>query len=170
MDEIIYRTAQTADAEALSALFSSTFTEIFGHLYRPEDLAAFLSEQEPPHWARQITDPAFAIRVAERDGHRLGYLKLGPLKLPVDAPKPSMELHQLYLVDSARGAGVAAELMDWALREARARGAHDLYLSVFSENIRARRFYARYGSEEVGPYAFMVGEQADEDIILRLAL
>ena len=126
MDEIIYRTAQTADAEALSALFSSTFTEIFGHLYRPEDLAAFLSEQEPPHWVRQITDPAFAIRVAECDGHRVGYLKLGPLKLPVDAPKPSMELHQLYLVDSARGAGVAADLIHWSHRVDRALGGRDL--------------------------------------------
>lgn len=170
MDEIIYRDARPDDAETLSALFASTFTEIFGHLYRPEDLTAFLSDQEPPLWRAQIADPAFAIRVAEREGQPLGYLKLGLLKLPVDAPGPAAELHQLYLVDEARGTGVAAELMAWALGQARDRGAENLYLSVFTKNHRARQFYARYGFEEVGPYAFMVGEQADEDLILRLAL
>jgi RimJ/RimL family protein N-acetyltransferase len=60
--------------------------------------------------------------------------------------------------------------MDWVIGEARARGAQELYLSVFTDNHRARRFYARYGFEEVGPYQFMVGTHADNDIILRLPL
>ena len=59
--------------------------------------------------------------------------------------------------------------MDWVLGEARTRG-DELYLSVFSENHRARRFYERYGFEAVGRYDFMVGTHADEDIVMRLAL
>jgi hypothetical protein len=38
------------------------------------------------------------------------------------------------------------------------------------ENPRARRFYARHGFEEVAPYHFMVGDQADEDILCRARL
>jgi ribosomal protein S18 acetylase RimI-like enzyme len=60
--------------------------------------------------------------------------------------------------------------MGWAISEARARGAGDLYLSVFTDNHRARRFYARYGFEFVSTYAFIVGNHADEDHILRLSL
>jgi diamine N-acetyltransferase len=45
-----------------------------------------------------------------------------------------------------------------------------MYLTVYTDNHRARRLYGRYGFEEVGPYSFMVGEQADEDIIMKLAL
>ena len=170
MSPFSYRDAVAEDADTLSALFAKTFTETFGHLYRPEDLSSFLSEQGPSRWSEQIADEAFAIRVVEHSGRAVGYLKLGPLKLPVEAPGSAAELHQLYLASEARGTGVAAELMAWAFVQARERGARDLYLSVFSENTRARRFYARYGFEEVGPYAFMVGEQADEDIILRLVL
>jgi ribosomal protein S18 acetylase RimI-like enzyme len=60
--------------------------------------------------------------------------------------------------------------MDWVLEEARRRGAEQLFLSVFTDNHRARRFYARYGFEPVGTYAFMVGTHADEDIIMRARL
>ena len=54
--------------------------------------------------------------------------------------------------------------------EARRRGAEELYLSVFTENHRAKAFYRRYGFAYVGPYKFMVGEQADEDEIWKLDL
>jgi RimJ/RimL family protein N-acetyltransferase len=56
------------------------------------------------------------------------------------------------------------------LDEARRRGALDLYLTVYVDNHRARRFYEGYGFEFVGPYTFMVGNHADEDHIMRLAL
>ena len=39
-----------------------------------------------------------------------------------------------------------------------------------SANHRARRFYERYGFEEIGVYTFMVGDHADEDHLMRLAL
>jgi GNAT superfamily N-acetyltransferase len=81
-----------------------------------------------------------------------------------------MELRQLYVLRPWHGAGIGAALMEWALGEARRRGAEQMFLSVFTDNRRARRFYARYGFEEVGTYHFMVGTHADDDIILRLKL
>ena len=63
-----------------------------------------------------------------------------------------------------------AQLMDWAIDEARRRGAEELYLTVYTDNHRARRFYERYGFEAVGRYDFMVGSHADEDVIMRKLL
>ena len=60
--------------------------------------------------------------------------------------------------------------MQWVMDEARTRGAEQLFLSVFVDNHRAQRFYARYGFEQVGTYAFMVGDHADEDLIMRALL
>jgi GNAT superfamily N-acetyltransferase len=165
-----YRDAGPHDAALLADLFERVFCETFAHLYDPADLAAFLAGHGEPQWREQLSDPDFAVRLAEDGATGAGYAKLGPLRLPVEPHGKAVELRQLYILAQWRGSGVAATLMDWTIAEARRRSAAELYLSVFTENARARRFYDRYGFEEVGPYKFMVGSQADEDVIMRLAL
>lgn len=167
---VTYRMASIDDLDSIDRLFRASFCETFAHLYRPEDLAAFLGKFTIEAWAEEMTDARYAFRLAEDAGAPAGYAKLGPITLPVDLAGPALELRQLYVLSSHLGAGVGAVLMDWAFAEARRRGADDLFLTVYTDNHRARRFYSRYGFEELGPYAFMVGEQADEDVIMRLRL
>jgi GNAT superfamily N-acetyltransferase len=167
---ITYRDATAADAATLDWLFDTSFCDTFAHLYRPEDLAAFLSSFGISDWEDQLNDPAFACRIAEIDGEAAAYVKLGPLKLPVEPSGPALLLDQLYVLKKHHGAGIAHALMDWALEEAARRGATRIYLTVFIENHRARRFYDRYGFVPVGRYDFMVGSHADEDIIMMKAL
>ena len=170
MSEFTYRNATVADAPLLSRLGAETFTETFGHLYTPENLAAFLANHSVANWEKELTDPRFTIRLAEMDGQAVAFAKLGPPGLPFEVSGPTAELKQFYVLKPWHGTGVAQALMDWVLAESRARGAEQLFLSVFIDNHRAQRFYARYGFEAVGTYAFMVGTHADEDIIMRAFL
>lgn len=164
---IAYRSCGPEDAPAIDAIFRKSFCDTFAHLYRPEDLEAFLGKFTLEAWERELADDRFAFRIAEADGNPVGYVKLGPPELPVERCEPAIELRQFYLLHEWRGAGVAHALMEWAMEEARVRGAREMYLTVFIENLRAKRFYERYGFQQVGSYKFMVGEQADEDIIMR---
>ena len=167
---VTYRTATVRDAEALAALGTGTFVATFGHLYQPNDLEIFLENHSTDVWAKELGDPAFAVRVAEIDGKMVGYAKLGPPHLPFEPRGEAAELRQLYVVEEMKGQGVAHALMEWVIDGARDRRADHLYLSVFTDNHRARRFYERFGFEPGGTYAFMVGNHADEDIVMRLAL
>jgi GNAT superfamily N-acetyltransferase len=167
---ITYRDATRADAPGLDRLFDTVFCDTFAHLYRPHDLDAFLSSFGIGDWERQLDDPSFAFHVAEAHGELAGYVKLGPMKLPIEADRPALLLDQLYVLSAHHGSGIARALMDWTIDEARRRGAEELYLTVFTENHRARRFYDRYGFEPVGRYDFMVGSHADEDVIMRKLL
>lgn len=167
---ITYRDAGEADAALMSRLGAETFTETFGHLYTPENLAAFLVSHEEEKWREQLVDRAFGVRIAEDGARPAGFAKIGPPSLPFEVTAPTIELRQLYVLRPWHGAGVAPVLMDWALGEARARGAEQMFLSVFVDNHRAQRFYARYGFEQVGTYDFMVGSHADLDLIMRLRL
>jgi GNAT superfamily N-acetyltransferase len=166
---ITCRDASVEDAATLDRIFDTVFRGTFGHLYRAEDLESFLSSFRIGEWEAQLGDPAFALRIAEADGEPAGYAKLGPMKLPIDTDRPAMLLDQFYVLQAHHGAGIARTLMDWVLEEARRRGAEELYLTVFIDNHRARRFYERYGFEPVGSYAFMVGSHADEDVIMRIS-
>ncbi len=165
-----YRDAGPKDAETLDRIFDTTFCDTFAHLYRSEDLEAFLSSFTLGDWEAQLRSPAYAFRIAELDGDAAGYLKVGPMKLPIETKRPAILLDQLYVLNKHHGAGIARELMDWGFEEARRRGAEEMYLTVYIDNHRARRFYDRYGFEAVGKYDFMVGGHADEDIIMRKAL
>ena len=167
---ITYRDATPDDAAALATLGADSFRETFGHLYDPADLALFLANHNAANWLAELSDPAFAVRVAEADGAPIAYAKLGPQHLPFTPPNGAIELRQFYVLGPWQGEGVAAALIEWVIATAKARGADALYLSVFIDNHRARRFYARHGFEPCGAYTFLVGTHADEDIVMRLKL
>ncbi|HYG28657.1 MAG TPA: GNAT family N-acetyltransferase [Allosphingosinicella sp.] len=167
---IRYREPRPDDAAAIRALFERSFVDTFAHLYRPEDLQAFLGQFTERAWRAEIADPAFAFRLAEDGAEPAGFAKLGPRALPAVTARRSLELRQLYVLRDWQGRGIARALMEWALAEALRRGAEELYLSVWTDNERAKSFYRGYGFSFVGPYAFMVGAQADEDEIWRLIL
>ena len=160
-----------AEADRIGEFFRTNFIATFGHLYSQRDLGMFLSRFTPDFWEAELRDPRFAFRVAEKDGVLVGTCKVGPMDLPVeDCGAGARELHQIYLAEAAKGSGLADEFMDWSYAKARGLGGDTLYLSVFTDNHRARRFYDRHGFVEVGPYTFMVGDHADADIIMKRAL
>jgi diamine N-acetyltransferase len=164
---ITYRNAEPGDAEAVAALFAQSFVDTFGHLYRADDLAEFLGKATPERFRAEIEDQRYAFWLALDGGQLAGFVKLGPPELPVETPPDTIELCQLYVMKPWHGTGIAAALMDWAVAAAVERGARHIQLSVYVDNHRARRFYERYGFEQVGRYDFMVGNHADEDIVLR---
>jgi ribosomal protein S18 acetylase RimI-like enzyme len=167
---VTYRDATRADLPAIDDVFRTSFCETFAHLYRPEDLADFLGKFTSEAWAEEFDNPRYCFRLAESDGAVVGYVKLGPSALPIQTSRRAIELRQIYVLKDHHGSGLAKALTDWAIAEAREQGFEELYLTVYVDNHRARRFYDRYGFESVGSYDFMVGNHADEDIIMRKIL
>ncbi len=106
-----YRAATRDDADALAELGAQTFTDTFGHLYQPDDLEIFLQNHSTANWEKELGDPAFEVRIAERDGRLVGYVKLGPPHLPFEPRGEAAELRQLYVVEEMKGQGIAHELI-----------------------------------------------------------
>ena len=163
------RRATAADADLLAALGAGTFVETFGHLYAPADLQAFLDESHTPAaYAKVLANPDYALWIAERDGQAIGYAQAGPCGLPHAEVQPTDgELKRLYVRAGIQGGGTGRALMDaamdWLLRD----GPRPLWISVWSENTGAQRFYARYGFEFAGEYQFPVGAQRDREFMFR---
>lgn len=167
---MIYRDATAADLPAIDALFRESFVATFGHLYRDEDLAEFLAKFTPEAWAGEFAEPGLAFRIAEDAEGLAGFAKISNLTLPAETEARTTELRQLYLAERAKGSGAAQALLDWVVTQGQARGSEELWLSVYTDNHRARRFYDRNGFEDRGAYHFMVGSHADEDRLMRRML
>jgi len=167
---VVYRDAVVDDCAALAAFWRDCFCTTFAHLYRSDDLAAFLAASySPAQQYAEILATGAAHRLAWDDAGLVGACQVGAMGLPIDpGPAHVLELKRLYLTERVKGAGVAQTLMNWAVATAQARGAAGLYLGVWRHNDRAQRFYARNGFRKVGAYLFPVGAQMDEeDILLR---
>jgi GNAT superfamily N-acetyltransferase len=161
------RRAKADDAETLSVLGAETFADTFGHLYPPDDLAAYLAEAHAAGlYADWACDPDFGLWIAERQGRAIGYAMAAPCHLPHPEVTPACgELRRLYLRREAQGSGVGGELLTTALDWLQTPGRR-LWIGVWSENFGAQRLYARYGFSKVGEYEFVVGETRDREFIL----
>ena len=170
--DITYRMAGRGDAEALSRFGRKTFSATFAHLYKPEDLNTYLNRvYTPAAMLADMVTPGTEFRVAESDGRIIGFCKIGAVTVPLGKiPPRSIELRQLYVDHAFHGSGVAATLMAWALDRAHARDCENVYLSVYAENHRAQKFYQRHGFKVIREYKFMVGQQADDELIMHLMI
>lgn len=155
------------DLKALSALARETFLATFTHYDDRSEVERHLEDI--------CSEAYFSVMLARgdvlllaRDGEALvGYAKAGQLDLPVENPDPSHgEIHRLYVAPSHHGAGVGRLLMDAMLAALAARDAATVYLGVWEHNLRAQRFYTRYGFTPVGGYVYPVGRYRDNEIIM----
>lgn len=163
------RRAVPTDAAVLTELGARTFTEAFGHLYSQEDLRAFLDESHSMAvYATLLASPLCAIWLAVEGDEPVGYALAGPCGLPHEEARPGDgELKRLYVSAKAQGGGIGAKLFEAALAWLEHDGPRTLWISVWSENYGAQRFYARYGFAKAGEYEFPVGKQRDREFIYR---
>jgi GNAT superfamily N-acetyltransferase len=169
MTEPTIRRAGAADAEALAAIGLATFHETFGYLYPREDLEAYVAEAYDLERTRaSLADPAQASWLVEADGKAVGYATVGPCGLPHPEVTPACgELKRIYLLGAWQSGGVGARLYAEALAWLEREGPRTVWLGVWSENLKAQRFYARHGFAQVGEYGFKVGGTVDREFILR---
>jgi len=170
---MILRLATTDDTAALADLGARAFVVKFGHLYSPDNLAAFLADSHTPEKvARELADPGMAVAVIETDGAIAAFCKIvyaSTLPRHSDARRP-FELKQLYTDPALTGRGLGARLMDWAIDQARGSGADELQLSVYADNVAGHRFYVRYGLVKIADITFRVGDHIDPEFLMAVRL
>ena len=167
---MLIRQATLADTHTLSALSAETFVQAFGPLYPPKDLQDFLgTAYAPATQAQAIAAPGCAVFLLEDDaGRAVGYAAVGPCGLPHDDVRDGDgELKRLYLLRDVQNGGWGGRLFATAIDWLQAQGRHRIWISVWSENFGAQRFYARHGFSKVAEYEFPVGRQRDIEFMFR---
>jgi ribosomal protein S18 acetylase RimI-like enzyme len=55
-----------------------------------------------------------------------------------------VQIWAIYLIEEFRGKGYGKEMLDFAINELKKMNHKEIYLWVFEENIRARKFYKKH--------------------------
>jgi ribosomal protein S18 acetylase RimI-like enzyme len=130
-------------AEARVASWRTAFTGLV-----PQD---FLDAMDPvsiaSSWADSIAAGRSRLYVAVAGEQVIGYAGVGPER-DAEAPPNTGELYALFVHPDHWGTGAGRALTDAACADLRAAGCTTVQLWVLEANIRARRFYQRYGFTE----------------------
>ncbi|GAC1397420.1 MAG: N-acetyltransferase [Pyrinomonadaceae bacterium] len=166
------RRANSDDAALLADLGCGTFDETFAEFNKPEDLAAYYAEAfSVEKQATELADTDVTFFIAEIEGRAAGYAKLQKGDAPscVTGEKPC-ELARLYISKEWFGRGIGAALMEACVTKAQEAGYKTLWLGVWEKNERAKAFYRKWGFREAGSHIFMLGSDAQTDLLLERAL
>jgi ribosomal protein S18 acetylase RimI-like enzyme len=163
------RRATAADAVALSEFGARTFFEAFGADNTADDMRRHLDSAWRPELQRtEILDPMLDTLLATTDrGLLAGFAQLHAGRAPAGIhTEQAVELKRFYVDKPWQGQGLAHRLMDAVHRQARARGARELWLGVWERNVRAQAFYRKQGFREVGTQIFVVGTDPQTDLVM----
>ncbi len=137
------------DVVLLQTIGRKTFDDTFGNTCTREDMRGVLEVYfNEAQCALELTDESDNFFFFEEEGTVKGYMRINakhdcPLESYND--RKCLELVRLYVLNDYHGAGVANQLMEFAIDFARENGFEIMYLSVWEYNFRARGFYEKHG-------------------------
>jgi diamine N-acetyltransferase len=152
----------------LAEVGAETFSDTFAADNTPADMAEYLTTAfAPALQARELADPSSAFLIAEAGEQTAGYARVmwtfAPACVPGERP---MDIARFYVRTRWIGRGVAAVLMRACVYEAHRSASDVIWLSVWEHNNRARAFYKKWGFTEVGEQSFVLGHDAQRDLVM----
>jgi putative acetyltransferase len=155
MSAVRVRPYEKTDAAAFKALNVAWIAHYFR--VEPADLKALGNPQG-------ILDGGGAIVMAEQDGAPVGCCAL----IAHDAD--TLEVAKMAVIESARGAGIGAALMQAIIAEGRRLGAKRLYLESNSALAPALKLYEKHGFKHLPPERRPHSPYARCDVFMELVL
>jgi ribosomal protein S18 acetylase RimI-like enzyme len=166
-------TAVEPDLPELAGVAARTFPLACPPSVTPENIAAFIDENlSEDRFRDYLADPDRVILAARENERMVGYVMLirGVIAdedvqraVPL---RPAVELSKMYVLPDSHGAGVSAALMSAVLHRAEELDAKCVWLGVNQKNLRAQRFYTKYGFRVNGTKTFRLGAGIENDYVM----
>jgi diamine N-acetyltransferase len=177
MSSVGIRRATPADAHTLAEVAAATFALACPPGTTQQNIDLFIKTSlSVESFERYLRSPQHRLWLAFQGEHAIGYA-MSVHGEPSDPDiqqavvhRPSVELSKIYVRDTHHGLGVAPDLIDHAINEARESGAASVWLGVNQQNVRANRFYEKQGFVLRGTRQFQVGDSLEADYVREMPL
>lgn len=170
--ELHIRQATVADADVLAQLGATTFYDTFHTFQTEEDMRKYLAHTYTSEKLKaNLLNPDVFYYLAEDGNKAVGYVKL-LLHVNVEQMPGArvVEMEKIYVLQDYLGTGVGKKLMQQSIVAAVHEKFEWMYLGVWQHNTRAIEFYKQFGWEVFGVRKFQLGDNIEDDFIMRLKL
>jgi len=165
--------ADASHASVLAKLALDTFCESFEKVNNPEDFWAYVNEAfHESKIKEEIGEPGSLYILAYVNNEIAGFARVRQSN-EVDNQFPgkkTIELQRIYALEKFIGKGIGKALMNYCLDLAKKQEAEIFWLGVWEHNQRAQQFYKKLGFEQFGSHVFMLGKDAQIDILMKLKI
>ncbi|HTF81108.1 MAG TPA: GNAT family N-acetyltransferase [Cytophagales bacterium] len=172
MDQVVIKKAEATDVPVLQIIGKETFLETFTGTTSDENMKKYVALHfNEGQVSKELSHPNSEFFIAWQGTSPIGYLKLNYGDAQTELQdEDTLEIERIYVKSSHHGKKVGQLLYQKALE--RALHAHKSYmwLGVWEENKRAVRFYENNGFVAFDKHIFMMGDEAQTDIMMRKAL
>ena len=172
MEEITIQKVGLEEVDQLQLISRRTFAETFAAGNTEENLQKYLEQGFSLELLEaELSNLHSAFYFAVLEGQVIGYLKInfGQAQTELQAEK-SLEIERIYVLQAFHGKRVGQILYEKAIEIARQMQVDYVWLGVWEENPRAIRFYEKNGFVAFDKHIFMVGDDAQTDIMMKLML
>lgn len=172
MEKIEISKVTLEDIHRLQKIATQTFYDTFSAANTEENMKRYLEEGfSIEKLTNEVNNEESAFYFAAIDANVIGYLKLnfGQSQTEIKDDK-AVEIERIYVLKEYHGKKVAQVLYDKAIEIARERKADYVWLGVWDQNPRAINFYKKNGFVEFDKHIFLLGDDEQTDIMMKLQL
>ena len=157
---------------ALQQIGRQSFSETFAESNSAENMAKYLEEAYSyEKLSAELNDPNSIFYFAMMDQNVIGYLKLNFGASQTELKdNNALEIERIYVLKEFHGKKVGQLLFDKAIKIAKEHHVSYVWLGVWEENKRALQFYTKNGFVEFDQHIFVLGDEAQTDIMMKLEL
>lgn len=161
-----------ADVEQLQTISRQTFFETFAEYNTTENMQQYLTDVfSVDRLTEELSNSCSEFYLACINKQAIGYLKVNWRHAQTELKDPhAFEIERIYVLKYFLGKQVGKALYNKALQLAKERKSTYLWLGVWENNERAINFYKKNGLIEFDKHIFVLGEDKQTDILMKLEL
>ncbi len=160
------------ELEEIQHISKTTFVETFAAVNTDENMQHYLNENlSLDSMKKEITNPFSQFFFAKVDNKLIGYLKINFPNSQTDKSFPeSLEIERIYVLKEFHQRGIGRLLMEKAISVAKENKYNAVWLGGWEHNLKAINFYKKQNFVEFGSHVFMLGDDKQIDILMKLNL
>ncbi len=156
----------------LQEIGRKTFYDTFFESDSEESMKAYLATSfSVEKLTAELQNPESEFYFAIQNEVVIGYLKInfGPAQTELQDGN-SLEIERIYVLQDYHGKKVGQLLFEKAIAIAKDNSCSYVWLGVWEENHRALQFYSKNGFVAFDKHIFVLGEEEQTDIMMKLVL